>query len=141
MQVNFPSVNMYDNNSNSLYETEKEQGLMEKDDFLKLFLASLKHQDPMSPMEPNDMMQQMSQLTLIEQITNMSKVVDQLKEVVNGTPLERGVEFLGKSVTAELSDGSEITGKVEEVIMNKGLMELIVNNKTITVGSINRVKD
>src|SRR5215217_4852999 len=45
---------------------------LDKDGFLKLFVAQLQHQDPTSPMDTNDSMQQMSSFSMVEQITNMA---------------------------------------------------------------------
>lgn len=115
------------------------QGMMQKDDFLKLFLASLQYQDPMSPMDNGQMMEQMTQLTMIEQVTNMSKAVDKLGEVTKPNPIMDGVSFLDKEITGTAEDGSGVTGMVDEVRMNKGALELIVNNKTIDIGSVLKV--
>ncbi len=45
---------------------ENPDGKLDGDDFLKLFLESLKHQDPTSPVETKDMMAQTAQLTTVE---------------------------------------------------------------------------
>jgi len=47
-------------------------GELGKDDFLKLFVAQLSHQDPMNPMNDQDMMGQMASFSQLEQITNMA---------------------------------------------------------------------
>jgi flagellar basal-body rod modification protein FlgD len=48
------------------------KGMLDKDDFLKLFVAQLQHQDPMSPMDNDQMVAQMSQLSSVEQLTNLA---------------------------------------------------------------------
>lgn len=116
-----------------------ERGVMNKDDFLKLFLASLQYQDPMSPMETKDMMQQMSQLTMVEQITNLGKVVDNLKTIMQTNPLDQGVNYLGKEVSGITSSGESVQGQVNEVKVNQGVLELIVNNQTLNIGNISKV--
>ena len=45
---------------------ENPKGKLDGNDFLKLFLESLKHQDPTSPVETKDMMAQTAQLTTVE---------------------------------------------------------------------------
>lgn len=45
---------------------ENPDGKLDGNDFLKLFLESLKHQDPTSPVETKDMMAQTAQLTTVE---------------------------------------------------------------------------
>ena len=49
-----------------------------KDDFLKLFVAQLQHQDPMNPMEDSEFMGQMAQFSTLEQITNMATANQQI---------------------------------------------------------------
>ncbi|MEJ1517116.1 flagellar hook capping FlgD N-terminal domain-containing protein [Bacillus cereus] len=142
MEVNSPTVTptvTQTNNVNATTKAAAERGVMNKDDFLKLFLASLQYQDPMSPMESKDMMAQMSQLTMVEQITNLGKVVDNLKAAVQKNPLEQGMGFLGKEITGMTTEGELVEGKVNQVQVYKGVLELIVNNKPIEIGNIARV--
>ncbi|MCU7667016.1 flagellar hook capping FlgD N-terminal domain-containing protein [Bacillus thuringiensis] len=134
-----PTVNQINNVNAATTKTATERGVMNKDDFLKLFLASLQYQDPMSPMESKDMMAQMSQLTMVEQITNLGKVVDSLKAAVQKNPLEQGMGFLGKEIIGLTTEGEVVEGKVNEVQVYKGVLELIVNNKPIEIGNIARV--
>lgn len=44
----------------------------DKDTFIKLFVAQMKHQDPMEPMKNEQYMTQMAQFTSVEQMSNMA---------------------------------------------------------------------
>ena len=119
---------------------------MQKDDFLKLFLASLQNQDPLSPMETADMMEQMTQLTLIEQITNMSKVVDKLAETFSSVGdkdasnnLEKAVNFIGKNIGGFSSTGELIEGEVTGVLVSEGKTSVIVDKQNVDLGNITSV--
>ena len=49
------------------------------DDFMKLFLTELQYQDPTSPMETKDMLEQTSQLTQLKTNDDLKKKVFPLK--------------------------------------------------------------
>lgn len=129
-------------NSTTPVKAVNDKGVMGKDDFLKLFLASLQHQDPMSPMETKDMMAQMTQLATMEQQTNMSKIMEDLKEIMEQQEgIEKGVGFLGKEVSGLTTEGELVEGSVDEVVLNSERLQLVVNNKMLDLASVSRVAD
>jgi flagellar basal-body rod modification protein FlgD len=80
-------------------------GQLGKDDFLKLLVGQLRHQNPLDPMKDQDFMGQMAQFSVLEQVTNL------------GANSERNsaVGLLGKSVTYKDAAGNDIEGTVEKV--------------------------
>jgi flagellar basal-body rod modification protein FlgD len=56
---------------------------LDKDDFLKIMVTQLKHQDPTKPMEADKMAAEMAQMTSVEQMhnvnSNLVKMLDQYK--------------------------------------------------------------
>jgi flagellar basal-body rod modification protein FlgD len=89
---------------------------LDKDGFLKLFVAQLQHQDPTSPMDTNQSMQQMSQFSMVEQITNMAS--DNAK-IVKSLNTQSAVGLIGRTVTYTDADGASQTGLVERVATSK----------------------
>jgi flagellar basal-body rod modification protein FlgD len=78
---------------------------MGKDQFLKLFVAQLQHQDPMNPMQDADFMGQMASFSTLEQITNLA----------SASTLSQSVGLIGRTVTYTDTSGEAHTGVVEKV--------------------------
>jgi len=89
---------------------------LDKDGFLKLFVAQLQHQDPTSPMDTNDSMQQMSSFSMVEQITNMASTNTKIAASLNTSS---AVGLIGRTVTYIDSSDQLKTGKVEKVATSK----------------------
>src|SRR3954468_7778910 len=72
--------------------TTKKAGDIGKDDFLKLLVGQLQHQDPMQPSDDTQFIGQMAQFSQLEQETNTAKSTD---ELVRSSTLAR----IGRTVT------------------------------------------
>jgi flagellar basal-body rod modification protein FlgD len=82
-----------------------------KDDFLKLLITQLSHQDPTQPLEDREFVAQMAQFSTLEQMTNMN---GELSKVLGLLARSQAVNLLGKTV--EIAQGqSSITGRVEAI--------------------------
>ena len=89
---------------------------LDKDGFLKLFVAQLHHQDPSSPMDSNESMQQMSSFSMVEQITNMASTNKKIAASLNSSS---AVGLIGRNVTYLDASDQLHTGKVEKVATSK----------------------
>jgi flagellar basal-body rod modification protein FlgD len=89
---------------------------LDKDGFLKLFIAQLQHQDPSSPMDTNESMAQMSSFSMVEQITNMAS---SNTKIAASLSTSSAVSLIGKTVTYTGADDVPATGKVERVATSK----------------------
>lgn len=73
---------------------------LNKDDFLKLFISQLKYQDPLKPQDPSAMLDQLSQLSLVEQSYNNTTALNNLLTAQNNATTMNSVGFIGKDVKA-----------------------------------------
>jgi flagellar basal-body rod modification protein FlgD len=73
---------------------------LNKDDFMKLFVAQLKFQDPLKPQDASAMLEQLSQLTLVEQSYNSNTALKNLLTAQNNSATLSSVSFIGKDVKA-----------------------------------------
>jgi flagellar basal-body rod modification protein FlgD len=98
-------------------------GTLGKDDFLKLMVAQLQHQDPMNPMQDSDMMGQMASFSTLEQITNMAAANDTIAANLTSTG---AIGLIGRTVTYTDENDLSHTGVVEKVTTAGGKPSLTV---------------
>ena len=105
-----------------------------KDDFLKILVTQLSHQDPTDPMKDRDFIAQMAEFSALEQITNMNQQFSALAGMLASS---QAVSLLGRSVEI-LSGEALVTGVVEE-IAGKDFPQVIVGGTYYDFSKITRV--
>jgi len=119
--------------------TKKNNGHFNKDDFLKLLVAQLKFQNPLSPTDPTSMMQQSVQFSMLESLQQIAAA-----STSGGTrDLLQATTMIGRKVT--WFDGSTnvsgiVTGVKSDPNDTTGL-KVLVGTRTIPVTSILEVSD
>jgi flagellar basal-body rod modification protein FlgD len=99
------------NVSNTVAEANNSNGNINRDEFLKLFLAQLNFQDPLEPVDNREFLTQMAQFTSLE----IARTSDEsLTNLVAMTSSDQGLSLLGKAVQV-LSNGSTIDATVDAV--------------------------
>src|SRR3954452_15135713 len=109
-----------------------------KDDFLKLLVGQLQHQDPLAPSDDQQWIGQMAAFSQLEQVSNTAattqKIVDTLN--VNGT-----LSLIGRTVTYLDESGGTHTGAVDTVDMAGGKASLTVGGVSgIDAGTVTQVR-
>jgi len=84
---------------------------MDKNDFLKLLVTQLRHQDPMQPMNDREFIAQMAQFSTLEQMTNMSEGFNKVASLLKSN---EAMGLLGKAVDVTAGDKT-VSGVVEQV--------------------------
>ena len=96
---------------------------MGKDDFLKLLVAQLKNQDPSNAQDMDQMTQQMTQFSMLEQLTNLAQASEESNISLART---HAVELLGKTVSYRGKDGATKQGVVGHVDVTGSAPKLTV---------------
>ncbi len=90
------------------------KGAVDKDGFLKLLIAQLKAQDPTSPADSSQFVQQLATFSQLEQSIAQTKGIDTLSLQLSGIASNEAVSLIGKEVTVHGKyinfDGSNPTG-------------------------------
>jgi len=117
-------------------ETGSEFGL-DKDAFLKILVEQLRNQDPASPGDSTEYVQQMTSYSMLEQLTNISQAM-QIQQANNaGTT---ATSLVGHTVTYLDEDGNEHSGVVSSVDFKGGSPTLTIGDQSgISLGQITKV--
>ena len=107
-----------------------------KDDFMKILITQLTHQDPTEPMKDTEFIAQMAQFSTLEQITNMTQDFSKLAGILSTS---QALGLLGRTV--ELFDGENmITGVVEEVSGRETPM-VLVNGRYYDFERVEKIRE
>jgi flagellar basal-body rod modification protein FlgD len=104
--------------------TSGENSNLGKDDFLKLFVAQLQHQDPMNPMQDSEFMGQMASFSTLEQVSNLAVANEKIAMNLNAS---HAIGLIGRTVTYVDEAGDSHTGVVERVSTKDGVPSLTVS--------------
>lgn len=134
---------------NDLYLSNQTKGVRQpnpdlgKDEFIKILMTQLQHQDPLNPMDDKDFIAQMATFSSLEQMMNMAKSIDMLVNNQMVSPVIQYSHMIGKEVTYESVDEdtkeeSEVTSKVIAVSQKDGwaILELENGEKVYADGVI-----
>ncbi|MCL2549106.1 MAG: hypothetical protein FWE76_08085 [Symbiobacteriaceae bacterium] len=126
-------------------ETTAAKKTLDKDDFLKLFITQLVHQNPMEPINNDQFIAQMAQFSAVEQATNTATTVARMLTAQEETnellammlyhqmgsvsrTLYESSGMIGLTIIAQKEGGNPMQGKVARVILNGGEVEVLLEN-------------
>jgi len=111
-------------NPTTAAQQSRQQGILGKDDFLKLLIGQMQNQDPLSPSDPTQQMSQMTQFSILEQITNLSQ---SQQAAASNEYDQQAVGLIGRTVTYVQDDGTSATGLVQSVTFTSRGPELTID--------------
>ena len=74
---------------------------MGKDDFLKMMIAQLQHQDPLNPLDGTDFTAQLAQFSSLEQLSNMNTQLETLGLYQSSLNNAQSISLIGKEITTK----------------------------------------
>ena len=119
---------------------------LSKEDFLKILVTQLTHQDPTNPMEDRDFIAQMAQFSSLEQMQNLNKEFSRVADLV---ALSQATSLIGKLVDVAVSEGKDsagrdilrmVTGRVDEVTGGSS-PQLYIDGKYYDYSALARVRE
>lgn len=92
-----------------------EFGELDVNDFLQLMITELSNQDPLNPMDNEELVAQINQ---IREIGATDRLTDTLEAVLTGSNLTAASSMIGKQVKALSDNATEVEGAVERVTID-----------------------
>jgi flagellar basal-body rod modification protein FlgD len=107
-------------------------GTLGSDAFLKLFVAQLKYQNPMEPMDGSQMLQQTSQFTQVE---TLQQLAEAQRTVMGYQQMATATALIGKQVTV-LDDGARVTAVVDSVQVSSSGPILVMGSRQVPLTEV-----
>jgi flagellar basal-body rod modification protein FlgD len=96
MAINSIGENLATNGTYAETVTQKDKSVLGKDDFMKLLLVELQHQDPTEPMDSEKILTQTSQLASLESAENTNNALEALSASLASTQEFSTIAAIGK---------------------------------------------
>lgn len=96
--------------------------VMGKDEFLKLLIIQLQHQDPLNPLEDKEFIAQMAEFSSLEQMINLNMNLIEFMELQK---LSEASNLIGREVEFFIEEGKVLKGIVDRVQFNRDGIALV----------------
>ena len=113
----------------------KPSATLDKNDFLKILMTQLTHQDPTQPMDDKEFIAQMAQFSSLEQITNMN---DNLSKVAGLISKSQAVGLLGNAV--DVASGGQVVSGVVDAVTGGDFPQILVNGQYYDYSQVQKIK-
>jgi flagellar basal-body rod modification protein FlgD len=113
----------------------KANAALDKNDFLKILITQLSHQDPTQPMDDKSFIAQMAQFSSLEQMTNMS---DGLAKVATLVAKSQAVGLLGNAV--DIANGGETVSGIVDAVTGGDFPQILVNGQYYDYAQVQKIK-
>ena len=102
-----------------------------KDEFLKLFVAQLKNQSPLDPLKGHEFIAQLAQFSTVEQLTSLnSSFADEFRF----QQLLGGGDLVGRNATyVDTAFGGVFQGVIQGSKIIDGITSVTINNQDIPI--------
>ena len=107
-----------------------------RDAFLTLLVLQLQNQDPLNPIENNELLAQLAQFTSLEQMRNLNDSFDVLSGNIDQLNFISASELLGRTVSGIDADGIPIQGVVEGIELDGSVVMLNIDGRQMSMAGV-----
>ncbi len=101
----------YNSNNKNSNTTRIPKKTLDMQDFIQLFITQLQYQDPMNPIDNNEMATQLALFNQVDQLFNITKELNNLMDMAKSFDLAYVSDLIGKKVKVETKIGRVENGK------------------------------
>ena len=106
--------------------------------FLLMMMAQLKNQNPLDPMQDDQMLGQLAQLNSLTQLTDMNSKLD---ELISASQIGYASSLVGKTVIAQVGQQDPIKGEVTSVSNQSGQWTVTIGGQTVPISAVVSVQE
>jgi len=110
---------------------------LDKNAFLKLLVAQLRYQNPLSPSDPSEFMAQTAQFTMVEKLEQLAADTATQRQILESTA---ATQLVGRTVVWRDADGTERSGVATGAVYGSSGATLIVGDERPPLNGIVRVE-
>lgn len=131
-----PPVPTAANGFNSIAGQRAPKQEMDSEVFMSLLVAQLRHQDPSSPMDTNQMISQTTELATMEKLTNMDMTATENFALQMRTS---AAALIGQLVSWTDTEGSAHSGMATSVSFAEGVPKVTVGDHTVPLDQVSGI--
>jgi flagellar basal-body rod modification protein FlgD len=107
--------------------------MLSQQDFLNLLVTQMSSQDPLKPIDNQDMLSQMVQFSTLNANTTMQVALGQMQQTQS---LSEATGLLGKQITLQVDSSTTAQGVVTGVDTSTTTPQIVVNGETYTLDQV-----
>ena len=115
---------------------ERTEVIFTSQDFMKLLIAQLQHQDPLNPVQSHEFMAQLAQL---QSTATLNELHETLEDYTRKAGLLMPVGLLGRTIEWTAADGSVERGVVERVRFGVDKPMIMAAGQLIDISQIDEI--
>jgi|JFJP01.1.fsa_nt_gi flagellar basal-body rod modification protein FlgD len=123
--------------SNTASAAGKTSTSLDSNQFMQILMAQLTHQNPLEPMDSNEMMNQFSQLNSLQELRDIHTAMDKVSVSNQTTYL---ASLIGKTIKANRSDGKILEGVVDGVLADKDNPQIRIGTELVDLADVIEIK-
>jgi flagellar basal-body rod modification protein FlgD len=110
---------------------------LDSNQFMQILMAQLTHQNPLEPMDSNEMMSQFSQLNSLQELRDIHIAMDKVSVSNQTTYL---ASLIGKTIKANRPDGKVLEGVVDGVLADKDNPQILIGTEKVDLNDVLEIK-